>query len=660
MIAFLALFALACARMAWTTSPVFDEPGLLYSGYSGFIATAPKAQTANLIFAEAWAALPLLAMKVRLPTAAEIAAEDPARREMGRMLLFHEGNNWMAITRAGRAMIILLGLALSAAVYRWSRRLFGPAGGLVSLALCCLSPVVLSNSAVATTDIAVTLWFVLAVNRWWALLARVSAKNLLLSGVTAGLLLVTKVSGLLFCPMALILLLVRLAAGPPVAVAWPGRPPQLASSPLSRLAAGLGAGVVSAGTAIGVIWSVYGLAQAAFAPIGAPPLPWEQTFAGRPGGALSEVATALHEWRLLPDSYLFDVRLFEAQTSFRRGYLLGEYSLVGWWYFFPVALWFKTPIPAVALVALGLLALSRRGSFDRHQLAPLAVLALVYLGASLTSGVNIGIRHVLPVYPPLFIIAGAATLPPFHRWWGRSLVGALVVWSAAEAWRVHPQYMAYFNQLAGATEDAHRILVDSSYEWGQDLPAVERWLARRAEGPGPKPPVYFAYFGNVDLRRFKLDARLLPQEYELRPLLLYDLGPGTYIISATMLHTLYGPVMGPWRPSYEQAYRQLAADMARLAALRSDPEVLQRLVVTEGAAEWSAKIRLYDALRFARLCAYLRGRRPDDRITFGMLVFQLTAAELAKALEGPPAELRTGGVIRGLERAGARKFDFLE
>jgi hypothetical protein len=286
----------------------------------------------------------------------------------------------------------------------------------------------------------------------------------------------------------------------------------------------------------------------------------------------------------------------------------------------------------LAKVASGAAAAS---GINFYEFTPLAVLFAVYLGVMMSGTLNIGIRHLLPVYPVVFILAGVLARA---RWWHRPsgllLAGALIMWSAGEVWAVYPQMLAYFNEFAGGPRNGYRILVDSSYEWGQDLPAVEKWVARRASQPGPKPPVYFSYFGSGLLRPFKLDEVILlpsyfdqPRQYQL------TLHPGTYIISATMLESVYNdPGYGRWCASYENAYQSMTSEIDQVKQ-RHD---------TATFAHWARTgvMQAYDDLRLARLCAYLRKREPDERITYGVFVYELNQAQLDEALLGPPAELQ--------------------
>src|SRR5262245_20032875 len=115
--AWLVFFALTCSHFAWTTSPAFDEPGLIQAGYANLTADAAKSSTGNVVLSQMWTALPLLTHRPVLPTKAEVDASDPETRDVGRLFLFHAANDWKAILRPARAMIILLGVVLGFLVF---------------------------------------------------------------------------------------------------------------------------------------------------------------------------------------------------------------------------------------------------------------------------------------------------------------------------------------------------------------------------------------------------------------------------------------------------------------------------------------------------------------------------------------------------------------
>lgn len=149
-------------------------------------------------------------------------------------------------------------------------------------------------------------------------------------------------------------------------------------------------------------------------------------------------------------------------------YLLGEFRTTGWWYYFPAALAVKTPIAFLCLSLIGIYVCLRERARTTYLL-PLAF-ALGILLPAMKSRVDIGIRHIEPVYVGLSIIAalGIRQLVRFAKGpIGALAAAALVVWMIASVATHHPDYLAYFNGFAGKAPE--KSLVDSNYDWGQDL-----------------------------------------------------------------------------------------------------------------------------------------------------------------------------------------------
>ena len=151
-------------------------------------------------------------------------------------------------------------------------------------------------------------------------------------------------------------------------------------------------------------------------------------------------------------------------------YLLGQHGTTGWWYYFPVALAVKTPIAFLILVALGVWVCVKR----RAQVGVLLPLAFVLgiLLPAMAGHVNIGVRHILPIYLGLSIIAAAGLI----RIAQTTAVGALVLvlWMAVSGALSHPDYLAYFNEFAGS--EPEKVLVDSDLDWGQSTKPLARRL----------------------------------------------------------------------------------------------------------------------------------------------------------------------------------------
>ncbi|MEA2337069.1 MAG: hypothetical protein QOE82_1076 [Thermoanaerobaculia bacterium] len=194
-------------------------------------------------------------------------------------------------------------------------------------------------------------------------------------------------------------------------------------------------------------------------------------------------------------------------------YFLGTIHTHGVWYFFPVIISVKTPIAFLILAILG------------ARKAPIPVLsAAAIVVVAMSARINLGVRHVLPIYPLLAIAGGIALVDLWQR--RRVIAVLLTAWIAASSLLAHPDYLAYFNELAGSHPE--RIVVDSDLDWGQDLPRLRDAVADRHIDR-----LWIAYFGSTDLSRYPIAPaiRVLPPRTRVR---------GWIAISKTMLKGAYG------------------------------------------------------------------------------------------------------------------------
>ena len=201
-------------------------------------------------------------------------------------------------------------------------------------------------------------------------------------------------------------------------------------------------------------------------------------------------------------------QMWRTQRSGASSYFLGERRMHGWWYFYPVAVAVKTPLGFLMLGVAGsaaLLAGARKRPWA--EAAPVVYLAAV-LAVSLAANVDVGVRYVLHVYPLLSLAAGYAVSEWMVKRGSRArqaLVAVLVAAALVESWRAHPDYLPYFNALAGNAPE--RFQGDSDLDWGQDLGR----LSRRLRELGVEE-LAVAYFGTADL-----DKAGLPRFRELAP-----------------------------------------------------------------------------------------------------------------------------------------------
>jgi hypothetical protein len=164
-----------------------------------------------------------------------------------------------------------------------------------------------------------------------------------------------------------------------------------------------------------------------------------------------------------------------------------------------------------------------------------AILTAVILLINLPTSLNIGVRYMLPLLPLLALTAGIGAAWLWRN--QRAAAIALLLWTAISSVAAHPDYLAYFNELAGTHPES--ILVDSDLDWGQDMGRLAAELQRRRV-----PYLHMACLYTGD------DSRLgLPAWDSLEP---YQPVTGWVAVSQTMLKN-YG-----WMAAQQRGRSDLA------------------------------------------------------------------------------------------------------
>ncbi len=258
---------------------------------------------------------------------------------------------------------------------------------------------------------------------------------------------------------------------------------------------------------------------------------------------------------LLPQGWLYGMLYTYATTRVRAAYLMGERRMTGWWYYFPLAFLFKTPVASlIALTLAGAMAafwLARRLLRQPHGAVPsgpspwrvenqwtaacLIVFPGAYAWSTMRSNLDIGLRHFFPVVPFLFLAAGVMAAAA-HRVWPRRtiivagiLAGLLVVESLA----AYPDFIPFFNLVARSAagpRGGFELLGDSNLDWGQDLPLLAAWQRQHADRP-----LFLSYVGTADPHAYGIRYRNLPYGYVWGPTPGVFDEPGYIAISATNL-----------------------------------------------------------------------------------------------------------------------------
>jgi len=379
---------------------------------------------------------------------------------------------WRTLSLARAANLLFLPLLIACA-WRWGRELNGQWGGLGAAALVGFSPNLLAHASLATLDFAAAAtMFAACFNLWWWSQDPRGTGNWLVAAVSTALAVLTKFSALLVLPVTAAVFFVA-------ARGWPG---------FRRW-------ILWVVTSAVLVWAGYGFSVG--------PLPRAQ-FAAPPGTWQAEVQRWVEQkagkTRLPAPQFVrgvLDVAGHDAQGH--QSYLLGEVRQRGRWYYFPVALALKSTLPLLILAAAGLLA-------GRNVLFP-ALAAGALLAVCMASNLNLGVRHILPVYPLLAVVGGS--LLASRRKLVVVAACALTGWHAWEGVAAHPDYLTYFNQSVRGREAEY--LLDSNLDWGQDLERLRRYLEDERV-----TAVYLSFFGRGEpIRRRIPGVRPLPPN--LRP-----------------------------------------------------------------------------------------------------------------------------------------------
>lgn len=423
--------------------------------------------------------------------------------------------------------------------------------------------------------------------------------------------------------------------------------PAALKSRLARGVAILFAGAVMATAAWAAIWTCFAWRYSPFPPgtpehhimrpvkIAGQPAAvtmdgvWDAVLRDAEGKEMTGLAPKFITWarqrRFLPEAYLYGLALVVRPSQQRTHYLNGEiYSTIKPSYF-PIAFALKTPIATLLLLLSGLVtAAAHRPS---RTLQPMLLIGVIFFAAAYFAYtsfnvVNIGHRHILPIYPALFALAGATGV-----WWG-SRLGRIVLlgavgWLVAANALIYPHYLSYFNESIGGPTNGHHYLADSNIDWGQDLKRLAKYAERH-----PDEKIKLAYFGSADPSVYGLEYEKIPRRRNFgKP---SEQLPGTYVISITELLGIY--------PSGRQFRSDRWKDGSNaLKEYKARIRILSKPLSANANARKQRQRRQVEqqhaALAQARLLARLPVREPDDRIGMSLMVYRLTAEDVAELIK---------------------------
>jgi hypothetical protein len=402
-----------------------------------------------------------------------------------------QGPYWRILTLARLGTLVFAPVLLWC-LYRWSSALYGRIAGLAACALITFCPNIVAHAGLATIDFAGATTVFAAAYHIWRWRAEPGWARCMAAAIACSVAILCKFSALLYLPAIL-------------ALNWlvPAKERGPAARDALRTVRQV---VVCCLAAFLLVWVGYCLHPHPLRGIsshpkqaveqllalemrkrGAPPSPADEQALHAVAPAISKFAPAF------PPALAAGLMILAAHSiGGHEAFLLGSRSIFGWWYYFPVALIVKTTLPFLALLLVSGLAIALHPDREirRQSLYP-ALGAAAVLGIAMCSSINIGVRHVLAIYPFWAVLASAAFDPSRGLRKRRTipiLGTVLIALHVADSYKTHPDYLAYFNQIARGTEE--HFLGDSNLDWGQDLARLARYQqAHRI------PELHLSYFG---------------------------------------------------------------------------------------------------------------------------------------------------------------------
>ncbi len=496
-------------------SIVFDELAHIPAGYSYLTQQDYRFNLEHPPLVKDLAAVPLLFLHLNFPKNSS-GWQNSNEWTFGTDFLYRSGNNPNQIVFWARLPMVLLLVLLGWFLFRWTQELAGNKAALLVLMLFSFCPNFLANGRLVTTDVAAALGAVLATYFWLEFLKNPSWKNVIFCGLIFGLSLLLKFSMLILIPFFGLVTIVYV---------------YLKTNDFRRILKYIGqailAGIIAA---VFVIWPVYEFHLWHYSV--EKQLVDDKYFFSRQGfNALEKTCLWMVD---KPAVRPFSQYCFGAASVFERvtvsqgwiTYLAGQISISGFWYYFPLLYLLKVPLAFHILTLIALFAVYwtlrkypveeaektlEKWVLNHFSEFTMMLFVLVYWMVAISTPLNIGIRHLLPILPFTYILVALGikmALKEIKTSKFRKTVVALILtllgWYTISSLAVFPYYLTYYNELAGGPKNGYKYAVDSNYDWGQDLKRLSIWV----EQQGIKK-IYLDYSGAGDLRYY-LKEKFIP------------------------------------------------------------------------------------------------------------------------------------------------------
>ncbi len=614
---------LSVARLSQT----IDEGAHLYSGYQYWKAGDFGLNPEHPPLVKFVAAAPLLSLSLQQPHPPRFSSK--AEEYIGGAQLIY-GNNADKLLFRARVAVSIFSILLACLVFLAGHEMFGATVALIVLLLCVFEPNLLAHGALVTTDMGATVTIFGAVYAAYRYAKKPTIPRVIVVGLALGLAAIVKFSAIALLPILGFALLVEFV------VRWrrnarSGQSPRAMLRSLLRLSVHLAMALLIAWT---VLWAAYGFRYQARPPAMALAPTLANYAQELPSHAQTRIILWLGHWHLLPEAYLYglvDMRVFGGHIP---SFLLGRVRPGPTWNYFPLAFLIKATLPMlVLLLALPFIARGWKG--HRRELFYVSMAPILYMLISLAAPQNIGVRHILPVFPFAIVLAAvSARLLAQRSRAGYYAVLVLLLFSIVTSLLMFPDYLAYSNEAVGGPSHGYRLLTDSNVDWGQSVKEVREYVVNEHIQDCWFVPAGGAAFSNA--KYYDIPCKPMPSLFERAvgaPLpIIPETVHGTVLVSATEAAGLFsGPA--PMNPYRDLLWRK-PDDMIGHAVLVFHGDV--HLPLAAAAGHESAAIRLLQAgnpeqaLAEAKTAVALAPSSPDAQATLGAVLWKTNQRDQAQ------------------------------
>ena len=492
----IAVFWLQLALTADRNSITWDEDDHIYAGYMSWKHGDFGLNPEHPPLVKLVAAIPLLNLDLQMPKLQNRSFKIEAFLG-GKDFVFR--NNYNQIIFRARMAASVFTILLVILVFLAAQEMFGTGPAFIALALLAFDPNLLGHGAVVATDSALSCFMFASVYAFYRYVKAPSTWRMIVVGLATGLGFASKHTAILIMPILFMLALIELfrkGSG------------QLGISRGKHALRLAGALIVISVIALGVLWATYGFRYKARAGDLQINPPFSQFVQGLSRQHEVKLLSTVAHYRLLPESYLYGLADVRVMSDFYTSYIFGNIYPHGVWYYFPAAFLIKSTLTLLILLGVAIWAIATRRFSAWREILFLTIPPVFHLLVAIWSRMNIGLRHILPMYMFLAVLVAGAVwkLIEKNRRWLYAVV-VLLVFQAISSIHVFPAYVAYANEAWGGPSQTYKYLTDSNADWAQQLKSVKRYLDQR----GVKD-CWFIYFaqGVVDFRDYGIPCKPLP------------------------------------------------------------------------------------------------------------------------------------------------------